>query len=119
MKREDRHVILFIDNAPSHKPQDLSNIKIKFLPPKTTSVLQPLDQGIIQAFKLLYRKRQYRHIMTELDRTTKTGVEIMAHVNVLQAIIWAAEAWEEVDHGTIKKVLLESRISRGPEKGHD
>ena len=116
MKRENRHVILFMDNAPSHKPQDLSNIKIKFLPPKTTSVLQPLDQGIIQAFKLLYRKRQYRHILTELDRTTNTGVEIMAHVNVLQAIMWAAEAWEEVDHMTIKKCFWKAGFPGDPRK---
>ena len=46
---------------------------IKFLPP---SVLQPLDQGMIQAFKLQHRKRQYRHIMIKMDTTNKTGVTV-------------------------------------------
>jgi hypothetical protein len=33
-----------------------SNTNITFLPPKTTSWVQPLDQGIIRAFKAIYRK---------------------------------------------------------------
>ena len=89
MKKEGRHILLFVDNAPSHKQTELSNITLRFLPPKTTSVLQPLDQKVIQAFKLQYRKRQYRHLVMEMERTNKTGPEIMASVHILQAIVWA------------------------------
>jgi hypothetical protein len=32
------------------------NTNVTFLPPKTTSWVQPLDQGIIRAFKAIYRK---------------------------------------------------------------
>ena len=41
-----------MDNVPCH-PVDiiLSNIRLQYFPPNTTSVLQPLDQGIIRAFK--------------------------------------------------------------------
>ncbi|UYV83999.1 TIGD1 [Cordylochernes scorpioides] len=48
-------VLLLIDNAPGH-PQDLEyeNVKVIFLPKNTTSLLQPLDQGIISTFKALY-----------------------------------------------------------------
>lgn len=29
-------------------------VQIKFLPPNTTSLIQPMDQGIILTFKVLY-----------------------------------------------------------------
>ena len=50
MVKEERNVILFLDNATLH-PTSLvdkfSNIKVVFLPKITTSRLQPLDAGII------------------------------------------------------------------------
>ena len=103
MKKKGRQILLFVDNAPSHKQLQLSNVSLRFLPPKTTSVLQPLDQGVIQSFKLQYRKRQYRHIMMEMERTNKTGPEIMANVDILKAIMWTADAWKSVLPSTITK----------------
>ena len=49
LRRENRKIILFLDNAPCH-PEDLdekfTRIKIVFLPKNTTSRLQPLDLGM-------------------------------------------------------------------------
>ena len=44
MKKQNRHMLLFIDNAPCH-PTDvkLSNIKLQFSPANATSTIQPLD----------------------------------------------------------------------------
>ena len=64
MKRQKRKVLLFVDNCPAHTDVDnLSATKLVFLPPNTTSVLQPRDQGIIYAFKQQYRKRLVRHVL--------------------------------------------------------
>ncbi|KAL4234901.1 Tigger transposable element-derived protein 2 [Mactra antiquata] len=57
MKRQGRHILMFLDNASSHGNElTLSNVTLKFLPANTTSHLQPLDQGVIRNFKGLYRK---------------------------------------------------------------
>ena len=58
MAFEKRKIFLFLDNASSHPTVEYSNVKLQFFPPNTTSVLQPMDQGIIQATKLKFRKLQ-------------------------------------------------------------
>jgi len=55
MYRENRKILLLVDNAPTHainNPELLTHIKVHFLPPNTTSHLQPLDAGIIHSFKV-------------------------------------------------------------------
>ena len=47
----EKRKMLFLDNALSHPTVEYSNIKFQFFPPNTT-VLQPMDQGIIQATKV-------------------------------------------------------------------
>ena len=54
MKRH--HILLLIDNAPSHIIDEYSKIKIQFPEPNTTSKIQPLNQGIIRSVKCAYRK---------------------------------------------------------------
>lgn len=57
MKIENRKVLLFINNCTAHNYDiELGSIKVHFLPPNITSILQTMDQGIIQNFKMFYRK---------------------------------------------------------------
>ena len=46
--KQKRKITLLVDNAPGHIADDYDNIELVFLPPNTTSKLQPLDQGIIK-----------------------------------------------------------------------
>ncbi|CAF0960347.1 unnamed protein product [Brachionus calyciflorus] len=96
-----RNSVLLCDNCPAHV--DASNIKfnhlkIVFLPPNTTSVLQPLDAGIIKAFKANYRNLLVKHWIDTFDNN-KTQVPI----NVKQAIDFIGDAWSLVNQLTIKR----------------
>jgi hypothetical protein len=54
--KEERKVLLFLDNCSCHSENlSFSNIKIVFLPKNSTSVLQPCDAGIIKCIKGQYR----------------------------------------------------------------
>lgn len=64
----DFKVLLLTDNAGGHA-DDLSydGVKIEFLPPNTTSLIQPMDQGIIRAFKALYTHNTLQHLVESVD----------------------------------------------------
>ena len=108
MKRQKRHILLFLDNAPSHPPVKLQNVKLAFLPPNTTSLLQPMDQGIIQTVKLKYRKRQLQHVLANMDKSSKAGSDILKETSVLDTIFWVDRAWQEVETSTIQKCFAKS-----------
>ena len=72
---EDRKILLFIDNAPSHPESFIdcfSHVKIVFLPKNTTSKLQPLDAGIIKKFTVFYRKQLLQHVLARNKPGSKT-----------------------------------------------
>jgi hypothetical protein len=53
-----QRVLLLIDNCSSHKLDGLilRYVDVQFLPPNTTSKIQPMDAGVIMAFKRHYRR---------------------------------------------------------------
>ena len=61
-KHGGQHVLLLLDNCPSYNAQGvtLSHVDIHFLPPNTTSKIQPMDAGVIMAFKRCYRRLHLR-----------------------------------------------------------
>ncbi|KZZ94480.1 mariner-Tc1 transposon family protein [Ascosphaera apis ARSEF 7405] len=102
-----RKVLLLLDNFSAHTLAttqlydrgQLLNTRIVFLPPNTTSVYQPLDQGIIASFKAHWRARWIQFILHENEK----GHEFMNTMNVLFAIRWGNMVWDiEVKNETIR-----------------
>ncbi|OAD79390.1 Homeodomain-like DNA binding domain-containing transcription factor, partial [Phycomyces blakesleeanus NRRL 1555(-)] len=60
MKVQNCKVLLILNNFYGHIVDYApTNVELLFLPPNTTSHLQPLDDGIIQAFKAYFKRKQY------------------------------------------------------------
>ena len=66
-ERESRKIVLIVDNCPAHpRVKDLKAINLVFLPPSTTSKMQPMDQGII-ALKAHNRTKAVQMYITAND----------------------------------------------------
>lgn len=61
---QKRKILMFVDNC-SANPQlkNLQSTTLHFFPPNTTSVLQPMDQGIMYNLKTKYRQRFTKYIL--------------------------------------------------------
>ena len=98
-----RNILFFMHNAPCHLENfvvSYSNIKVVLLSKNTTSRLQPLDAGIIRNFKVKYRKRLLKCVISRIDDNRKAS-EIIQEVDILKAISWIKAAWNEVCDHTI------------------
>jgi len=99
MKRQNLKILLFLDNAPCHVVnQELSNIKLVFFPPNTTSKCQPLDQGVINSFKCHYRQKLVKHIIAQCIFAWTTDQILII---TLDAIKWIDLSWKTVSETTI------------------
>ncbi|XP_045615135.2 tigger transposable element-derived protein 1-like [Procambarus clarkii] len=77
-------------------------ITIKFLPPNTTPLLQPMDQKVIADFKKLYMKALLERCVDVIDNTELTLKEFWKnHFNILGALHLIDKAWEGVTRRTL------------------
>uniref|UniRef100_H3ASV9 HTH CENPB-type domain-containing protein n=1 Tax=Latimeria chalumnae TaxID=7897 RepID=H3ASV9_LATCH len=92
------HCILLLDNTSSHAVTglQLTNLKLHFLPPCTTSSIQPLDAGIIRAFKALYRCQL---VQLYVNRAEEARIQT---VDLCQALQMIRLAWRNVTATTVK-----------------
>lgn len=96
--------LLLIDNAPSHPDEEVlcsGDIKAIFLPPNVTSLIQPMDQGVIEALKKSYRRKMLTYMLGEESQEQQLE-ELLKKINIKDAIYWLADAWSEIKIETLK-----------------
>ncbi|CAF4361639.1 unnamed protein product, partial [Rotaria magnacalcarata] len=120
MRKQKRHILLFLDNAPVHPPDvQLENIKLDFFPPNTTAKIQPIDQGVIRAFKAYYRRHLVKHIIASADVAVTPsiidGIDALQQISITDEIISAEDrSIKELDG-----VLRHLTIGGKPISGYD
>lgn len=92
-------ILLIVDNAPSHPAYlaDISNnIKIVFLPPNTTSLIQPCDQGIISTFKAYYLHSTLASFVKVTEQQNISVRDYWRQLTTKDALTFIKDSWSEV-----------------------
>lgn len=105
MANSNRKVLLIMDNFSAHSAavtdlattSPLQNTMVCYLPPNTTSKSQPLDQGIIRAFKAYYRRQWLQYMVDEFDSNSQP----LKTMTLLKAVRWSIQAWITLTPQTI------------------
>lgn len=109
-----RSVILLLDNLVGHKKgvelmPPPSNIRILWLPPRTTKRYQPLDQGINSALKSHYQQIWIKHMFGKLY-----SEELMNPIHAMSselAIYWIVQIWKHhITSKTIHNCFCKSSV---------
>ncbi|XP_067135000.1 tigger transposable element-derived protein 1-like [Centruroides vittatus] len=101
--------LLLLDNAPAHPPgleedlvEEFDFIRVKYLPPNTTALLQPMDQQVISNFKKLYTKSLFRKCFEVTNDTRLTLKEFWKnHFHILNCVHLIDNAWNQVTYRTM------------------
>nr|XP_053647227.1 tigger transposable element-derived protein 1-like isoform X3 [Cherax quadricarinatus] len=101
--------LLLMDSAPAHPPgledhllEEFSFITVKFFPPNTTPLIQPMDQQVISNFKKLYTKALFQRCFNVTFDTELTLREFWRnHFSILHCISLIDKAWQGVTSRTM------------------
>ncbi|KAM9906163.1 hypothetical protein OXX69_006909 [Metschnikowia pulcherrima] len=89
----------------------LTHTEFCFLPPNSTSMTQPLNQGIIQAFKCKYCKLWLKYMVEEIDEERDS----IKTVNVMKSVKCSIEAWNSITTATMANCWRHASLSTAPE----
>lgn len=106
-EREGRNVCLILDNCSAHCViSGLKAIRVEYLPPNTTSKLQPCDQGIIKCIKAYYRREILLQTISCFDQGTTFSISLLDALNILRI------AWKEVSSSTIANCFRKAGLTK-------
>ena len=103
----NQKALLIIDNATVHLCNfELcdENIKVIFLPPNTTALIQPLDQGVISCFKRVYKREFLREYLISKDRNTNNNsvINYAKEFTLYDSIQLADSVWNSISISVLK-----------------
>ena len=106
LRAAGRLVLCIVDNCSAHPKNlksKLTNINLQFLPPNCTSVLQPMNMGIIKNLKHFYRSKLVNRVLMAID----DGVEAES-ITVLDAMQIISSSWSSVKEETIRNCFMKA-----------
>ena len=104
---QEAKAVLVLDNCSAHPdPSELvskdGKILAKFLPANVTSLVQPMDQGVIETVKRNYKKKLLRGVIIADDQG-ESIIDFVKSVNMSKVVQYISESWDEVSATTLRR----------------
>ncbi|GAV05159.1 hypothetical protein RvY_15331 [Ramazzottius varieornatus] len=109
MVKEERHILLLVDNFSGHNVASRPNIELRFLPPNCTAKAQPCDAGIIKCLKDEYKKFLYKRVFTNMQYVSNVE-SFVKGLTIFDAVDWLVEAWKLVKPSNIVNCFHKCKI---------
>ena len=80
--------------------KDNENIRIIFFPPNVTSLIQPIDQGVLESLKKRYRSLLMDYLVA-CDDSVCDLTRKLKQITILDAFYWVKTSWDQMSISTI------------------
>lgn len=104
---EQERFLLLLDNAPCHpSAAELNGIddccKVVVLPPNVTSLIQPMDQGVIEAMTKEYKNVLLRQLLLAECQDEQAISDFLKTWTMLSCCQSLAQAWDNITTNTLR-----------------
>lgn len=110
LKKKGRKICLVVDNCSAH-PKDAigkyENINLRFLRPNITSLVQPMDAGVIAKLKNDYRNNFVEWLLDECDKLGKD--DKLPTIDLFDSMKMLSQVWERIPGETLKKCFAKAK----------
>ena len=99
-------VVLLVDNAPSHKlsPECIAaypDFVVDFFSPNVTAIMQPMDRGVIEKLKRMYKKNVLSELL--LEDSEESVTQLLKSFTLKDCCYMVSDAWDTVTAENIRK----------------
>lgn len=98
-----RKTVLVLDNVLTHPDRQYlkgKDIKVIFLPPNVTSMIQQMNQGILTSLKKIYQQKFLSSLILALEDSNYL-VSKLKKIDLLHIIGWVDQCWNELQSITL------------------
>ena len=98
--------VLLLDNCSAHPDEEElisadGKVIVKFLPPNVTSLIQPMDQGVLVAIKQRYRRKILEELVFQDNHGTSL-INFLRGIHLLKVSEMIAASWNEIQPKTLR-----------------
>ena len=105
--KEGQKIVLLVDNCPAHPSIDnLVSTELIFLPPNTTSKLQPMDQGAIRSLNAHDKAMSIKKLIEAIEKNKP-----LPEFSIIDAMQMLDVAWGKVTTTTVVNCFENAGIS--------
>ncbi|GFV92386.1 jerky-like protein [Trichonephila clavipes] len=77
------------------------DFSVMYLPPNVTALVQPMDQGVIEKLKIIYRKQVFRRLLLA-ENDDESVAAFAEKLNMKDAYYMLAETWDSLERQSVK-----------------